>query len=145
MASVHRSKIDAWLVAMLAGAMALALLVVAVTLGEARTPLVWWSLVPGASVGLGLPAWILLSTRYTIDPPELRIRCGPFRWQIPIAEITALAPTRNPLSSPALSLDRIRISYSKGRSLMVSPQHTDRFVHELESARRALRHGADTH
>ncbi|MBX3696339.1 MAG: PH domain-containing protein [Dokdonella sp.] len=145
MASVHRSKIDAWLIAMLAGAMALVVLVFAATIDRAATPLVLWSLLPGACVGLGLPAWILLSTRYTIDPPELRIRCGPFRWRIPIAEITALAATRNPLSSPALSLDRIRISYSAGRSLMISPQDADRFVHELESARSALTHGANKH
>lgn len=143
MASVHRSKIDTWLIAMLAGALALVVFVVAITIGEAETPLVLWSMVPGACVGLGLPVWILVSTRYTIDPPELRIRCGPFRWRIPIAEITALAATRNPLSSPALSLERIRISYSAGRSLMVSPQDADRFVHELETARSALTHAAE--
>jgi hypothetical protein len=138
LASVYRSRIDTWLIATLAGALAVVVLVVVITIAEAGTALAFWSLVPGAFIGLGLPLWILSSTCYTIDPPELRIRCGPFRWRIPIAEISAMTATRNALSSPALSLERIRISYSAGRSLMISPRDADRFMHELEAARSAL-------
>jgi hypothetical protein len=52
---------------------------------------------------------------------SLLIRCGPFRWTVPIDSITAVEETRNPLSSPALSLDRLRIRYGKQRQVMVSP------------------------
>ena len=31
----------------------------------------------------------------------------------PVAEITRITPTRNPLSSPALSLDRLRNEYGR--------------------------------
>ena len=37
----------------------------------------------------------------------------------------------NWLSGPALSLDRLRIDYGRGRSLLVSPKERERFVSEL--------------
>jgi hypothetical protein len=41
--------------------------------------------------------------------------------------------TRSPLSSPALSLDRIRIDYGKGKSVMISPLNKADFLLELQS------------
>jgi hypothetical protein len=35
--------------------------------------------------------------------------------------VRAIGPTRNALSSPALSLDRLRIEYSHSLAVMVSP------------------------
>lgn len=64
---------------------------------------------------------ILLRTVYRVDRKELRIYCGPFWWTVKIADIESVAETRSPLSSPALSLDRIRINYGERRSVMVSP------------------------
>ena len=63
---------------------------------------------------------MLIGTHYTVDGNTLRIACGPFRWQVPVDAIESVEPTRNPLSSPALSLDRLRIQYGK-RKIMVSP------------------------
>jgi len=95
--------------------------------------------VPGAAwiagfmllVGGALPLWILGGTKYTIAAPMLIVQSGPFRWQIPVAEITRIEPTRNPLSSPALSLDRLRITYGRNRACMVSPRDKDAFIAEL--------------
>jgi hypothetical protein len=52
-----------------------------------------------------------------------------------VLDITAITPTSNPLSSPALSLDRLRIDYGKGRSVMISPRDKQGFLGAMESAR----------
>jgi hypothetical protein len=46
-------------------------------------------------------------------------------------DIRTVTPTRNPLSSPALSLDRLRIDYGRGRRIMVSPRDPGAFLREL--------------
>jgi hypothetical protein len=61
----------------------------------------------------------------------LVVRSGPFKWCIPIADITSITPTSNPLSSPALSLDRLRIEYGRGHLLMISPRDKEQFVRDL--------------
>lgn len=67
------------------------------------------------------------------------MRCRIRKWQVPIAGITGITPTSNPLSSPALSLDRLRIDYGRGKSLMISPKNKEQFIRDLEARRRALR------
>lgn len=76
-------------------------------------------------------AWIWRATDYTLTSSELLIRCGPFRWRVPLAEIEEVNPTRNPLSSPALSLDRLEVVYRRGRVLLISPQDKNRFLRSL--------------
>lgn len=95
--------------------------------------------IPAIVLGAGLPVWLMLSTTYTIGESSLLVRSGPFKWQVPIAGITGITPTSNPLSSPALSLDRLRIDYGRGKSLMISPKNKEQFIRDLEARRRALR------
>lgn len=71
--------------------------------------------------------WILFGTRYVVDQGTLVIRCGPFRQRLRISGIESVEPTRSPLSSPALSLDRLRITYAGGKRVMVSPADQERF------------------
>jgi hypothetical protein len=59
---------------------------------------------------------------------ELRIHCGPLRWQIPIQDIIYISATRSLFASPALSLDRLRIDYRDGRMVMVSPRDKEPFI-----------------
>jgi hypothetical protein len=131
---VFRSKVDAWLGAVLIATPILAvasILTNAVLQGGAV--LVFVALL--AVLPVGLPLWLLCSTHYTLTPTELRIRCGPFSWQLALKDIRTVQPTRNPLSSPALSLDRLRIDYGLGRSIMISPTDRERFLRELEARR----------
>ncbi|MCM2311095.1 MAG: PH domain-containing protein [Steroidobacteraceae bacterium] len=133
--TVHRSKIDAWLVAVLAISSVASLFGAAVVLAEGSTAS--WALGAFiAGIGVFLPIWLLLSTRYTLERDQLLVESGPFRWRVPIAEISGVTPTSNPLSSPALSLDRLRIDYGRGASLMISPRDKDKFLSDLEAARR---------
>lgn len=133
---VFRSKVDAWLAAvLLTGAMASVGAVVAVAAVQA--PLYALLLSPIVLLGAVLPLWILMTTDYTLAGGELRVRCGPFRWRVPLHAIRAVEPTRDPLSSPALSLDRLRIDYGRYESIMISPADKERFLSELERRRSA--------
>ena len=49
---------------------------------------------------------------------------------MPLAAIDAVEPARNPLSSPACSLDRLRIEYGAKR-IMISPLDKAGFLRAL--------------
>jgi len=80
--------------------------------------------------------WIMYGTRYIVDQGVLLIYCGPFRKRLRVSEIESVEPTRSPLSSPALSLDRLRITYAGGKKIMVSPEDPDRFRNAIGQAQR---------
>ena len=85
-----------------------------------------WSeglLVVSLLVGMdSLMLWVLYGTGYTITPDRLLIRCGPFTFPVTIHGIDSITPTRSPWSSPACSLDRLKVVYGLSRqSIMVSP------------------------
>ena len=78
--------------------------------------------------------WLALSTSYRVDENELVIRAGPFSWRIERASISNIARSRSVLSAPALSLDRLEITYGNGQSILVSPQDKDGFIKALENS-----------
>jgi hypothetical protein len=130
----YASRIDAWL------AIALAASAVIAAAGAWRAAAVagpgqWLVIVPVLVLAFGLPAWVLATTSYTITADELLVRSGPFHWRIALRDITGVVSTRSMLSSPALSLERLRIDYGRGRSIMVSPRDRTGFVAELERRR----------
>jgi hypothetical protein len=125
-----RSRIDWWLAAVMVLSAAASLMAV-VTVAVVESPLLGLAISPLLLLSVGLPLWLLLATYYRIDAAELHVRCGPFAWCIPLQEIRAIAPTRNPLSSPALSLDRLRIDFGRGRAIMISPLDKAAFLAEL--------------
>lgn len=129
-----RSKTDAWLVAVLLSS--IALLVAGLWTAHAQDgPLPLALIAPILLLGAGLPVWVLVGTHYTFVDDHLVVHSGPFRWRIALREVRAVAPTRSPLASPALSLDRLRIEYGAGRSVMVSPVDKEAFLRELERRR----------
>jgi hypothetical protein len=132
---IHKSKVDAWLVAVLAISIIVSLFAAVAVLAEGSTTS--WALAAFiAGIGAGLPIWLLSTTRYTLHGDQLIVQSGPFKWRVPVTEITGVTPTSNPLSSPALSLDRLRIDYGRGASLMISPRDKEKFLSDLEVARR---------
>jgi len=115
-----KSKIDLWLLFLLVAVMVFEIIVMSIAATQATDPLEATFLIMAALAIVALLGSMLLGTHYTVDGGTLRIACGPFRWKVPIDAIEAVEPTRSPLSSPALSLDRLRIRYGK-RRIMVSP------------------------
>ena len=131
------SKIDGWLLVVLLGS-ALACLFAASSIVMSRMAGPLWLAAAITLVGCVLPVWLLVATNYVLTATTLDVRSGPFKWQVSIAEVTSIMPTRNPISSPALSLDRIRIDYGDGRWIIVSPREKERFMRELEQRRARL-------
>jgi membrane protein YdbS with pleckstrin-like domain len=124
------SKVDRWLGVLLVISAAVSVAGV-VIVGIEASPMLAVFLSPVMLLGAALPLWLLRATRYTIDSSDLHIRCGPFAWRVPFHEIRSITPTRSPLSSPALSLDRLRIDFGRAGSIMVSPRDKERFLEEV--------------
>ena len=78
-----------------------------------------------------LVPWVFASTYYVVDVRELKVVSGPFRWRIPLRDITRVTPTRAWWSSPALSLDRLCIEYGNGKWILVSPVRREEFLSAL--------------
>ena len=80
-----------------------------------------------ALVGAGLPIWLLMTTEYIVSDGALIIKSGPFKTVVPLDSINSVSDTRNPLSSPALSLDRLEITYQGHKRVLVSPIDKEQF------------------
>ena len=79
-------------------------------------------------VGIILLISLLFYTiRYTIEGENLLI----WHTKIDIKSIRKVYQTRNPLSSPALSIDRIAIVYNKFDEVLISPVDRADFIQEL--------------
>ena len=131
---LYRSKIDAKF-GLVSGLAVLVLIVAAVTFPDsARGPAL--ALHAVGLIGLAVCVWTLLGTYYVIDATSLIIRSGPFHWVVPLREIRSVRATRDAHSGPALSFDRLRIEYSGGRAILVSPREKELFLADL--ARRGV-------
>ena len=133
----YASKVDWWLgiLLVLAPLAAVGGALIALSSGAPSTV---------ALAGVALMAVIYLGAvfpmRYGIDDDVLIVRYGLIRQRVPLADITLVEPTRNPLSSPALSLDRLMIHYGR-RRIMISPAARDEFLAELAKGARLHRNG----
>lgn len=134
MAMRFESKRDLWLVLLLRGMPIVVLLIVGdawyLSHHDLRGPII------GAFILLLAEIFffeaVLRSTYYVVDGPTLIIRSSGITWRVPIAEIRSITPTRSALSSPALSLDRLRIEYG-GRRILVSPEDRHKFIEALRA------------
>jgi len=133
--TIHTSKKDWWIVLIIVGT-AIVLAVVALqqisTRGFTQPP-TWITL--GAFIFYtAIVSIFAFPVSYEIKPPDLLIRSGLTRSRIPLDAIEAVKPTRNPLSAPALSLDRLQIDYRKKDKIafnLISPQDKTAFLKEL--------------
>ncbi len=71
--------------------------------------------------------WMFSKIKYVIEGTMLKV------WgvKIDIHSIKRIYKTNNPLSSPALSLDRIAIVYNTYDEVLISPKLKKEFVEEL--------------
>ena len=92
----------------------------------------WTAMILVGSLLLGMDSlmlWVLYGTSYTITPDRLLIRCGPMTFGVRLESIEFIFPTRSPWSSPACSLDRLRIVYGLSQqSIMISPEDKSEFL-----------------
>ncbi len=138
MEQTYTSKIDTWLLIVIVLSMAACLAVPFVRFQATGMFGLVVSL-PIMLIGVGLPLWVYTDTRYRLTDTTLFANTGPFKWEIPLRDITKVTPTRDSMSGPALSFDRLRIDYGKGKSLIISPKQKQQFIDDLEQ-RRARSH-----
>ena len=130
----NNSKKDTWLTIVIFGSIA-ACLAACATLVTAGAPINLLTAGLLIVIGVIFPLWIMRTTYYVLGDDRLLVRCGPFHWTAPLADIVSVKRTRNPLSGPALSLDRVQIRYGRLRSVLISPEHRERFLVDLETRR----------
>ena len=126
-----RSKVDTWILILMIVAIVFQVVAVGAAALQADDPLATTGLLLLVIGVSGLMLWLLVGTHYTVDRGYIRIASGPFRWKVPVEDITSISRTKNPLSSPALSLDRIMIRYGKRRRVMISPADRDGFLRAI--------------
>lgn len=131
-AARYPSKRDLWLVVVLWLSIATMLFGAWVVWQAPGTALFRVGLTAVFALFAGFMIWILHGTRYELRDEALVIRSGPFRWSRSVHAIREVRPTHNPLSSPALSLDRLAIRF-RGHKLpvMISPVRRDEFLADL--------------
>jgi purine-cytosine permease-like protein len=127
-AKQFKSKIDRWIFVLLIVVIIVQIVAVGSAAIQARDPLITTGMIFLMIGVVGLMVWLLLGTYYTVDRGVIKVVSGPFRWKIPIDQITSVTATKSPLSSPALSLDRICIRYGKRRRIMISPADRAAFL-----------------
>ncbi len=137
-AKQFKSKIDRWIFVLLIVVIVVQVVAVGSAAIQARDPLATTGLIFLMIGVVGLMVWLLLGTHYTVDRGVIKVVSGPFRWKVPVDQITSVTATKSPLSSPALSLDRICIRYGKRRRIMISPADRAGF---LEAIGRNLENG----
>ena len=79
--------------------------------------------------------WPVFSTTYAIGNNTLTIRSMFLKWAIPLENIKTVSKTNNSISSPALSLDRLKIEYLKDgkmKQILVSPRDQQAFRQTVE-------------
>ncbi|HYA13505.1 MAG TPA: PH domain-containing protein [Syntrophales bacterium] len=132
MKRVYESKRDGWIVILLWAAV-MAMLIAVWDLWGARVPLAFRLLISVLMLlSTAFVLWVLYGTRYILTDKTLTVQSGPFRWVIDLETISEISPTRNPVSSPACSLDRLHIRYRPNPSgLMISPQDKAGFLRDL--------------
>lgn len=128
---VYPSKVDAWLVVVLGAAVVFPLVLGAQLVFVSKAAAV--GCLGASAFVLGVLGVAVFPCRYLLEGDHLLVRAGLLRWKVPYKAITAVELTMNPLSSPALSLERVRIDYA-GRSIMVSPVERAEFVQALRAA-----------
>jgi len=116
-----KSKVDSWIGVLLGVVIVVQILAIGSAALQAGDPRMTTLMILLGIAIVGLMIWLMLGTYYVVDRGKLTVVAGPFRWKVLIDQISAVEPTRSPLSSPALSLDRLRIRYGKNRRIMISP------------------------
>ncbi len=134
---------DWWLVGLLSVVTAALLVGGGTAVGVAVVTGQLMALVPGTMLLLvgSLLLWVVLGTHYEITDANLLVRCGPFRWTVPLDAIEEVVPA-GWLGGPAievnlsLSVRGLRVRYRKASGrlswpIRIAPRDRAAFLLEL--------------
>ena len=137
----YRTKVDRWLVVVLAGGVAIPIVIGLVAYLRIGPTLAAWLPLSIALLMIAIICVVAVPTRYEVMPDCLRIRSGLLRWEVPLAQIVSIRSTSNPLGSPAWSLDRLEVTWLKSgnvRSILISPERAQEFLRDVADRNVAL-------
>lgn len=122
---IFKSKVDWWMAAIFL-AVPISMIYGVITEPNAILMLV-------TTIVIVLLATLFFGTKYIIEGEELIVYGGIYKKRINIKQIRSLRPSKNPLSAPAMSIDRIEITYNTTFSevILVSPKDKEGFVKRL--------------
>jgi len=128
----YRSKVDWWLVPLLCLPPVASIAVCINLVLEGKMSELPWGIAAVLFVA-GLYLGLVVPIKYGLDDSTLVVRFGVCRQRIALEDILEVRLTHNPLSSPALSLDRLRVQFGSGpfKVVMISPADRDRFLDDL--------------
>ena len=133
----YRSKIDWWLGILLGGTMVLMLYIVIEPLIHGEGIQLGMTIVSVITLLIVLPLFFI---KYTLYSTHLLISCGIYgKERVEYHLIHQMKETKNPISSAAMSLDRLQIDYmEKGyhQTVLISPVRKKEFIHRLEQYRK---------
>lgn len=137
------SKVDWWMAAILILVPVIELAICVMIVRSGGIEALAWGLMPVVLVAV-LYVLVVWPIRYGITDRELIIRFGVIRRRVPLEKITEVRPTRSPVSSPALSMDRLVIRTKKGflSQAQISPARREEFL-ALLAARAGLERKGD--
>ena len=126
------SKIDWWVpVFVLASVLAAPVLSTMGAKHTAMTTPVMAVLAISLALPVGLFVWMYGNTSYVIAGDELRITCGPSKETVAIDSISRIRRTISPMSSPALSFQRLEIHYGRFGEVLISPEDQRGFIRAI--------------
>ena len=125
--TVFRSKVDWWFILILVAipGSPIAYEWMKRGVGAPSAPF-WLSLAVAAFVVVAL-----IPIRYVIEGRTVSIKCGLVGWEygsFSVDDVQSVRPTHNPLSSPALSLDRLRVEVGFFGPVLISPKDKAGFL-----------------
>ena len=130
MKQVYYSRVDWWIAALVVGSVLFCFVLGFYLLRADRT---------SAFILFGITALMVVITlllvipcAYTLFDDHLLVQSGVIRYKIPYTDIRKIEKSSNPLSSPALSLRRVKITKKKG-FLLISPPDRDQFIKDLST------------
>lgn len=125
---VYYSRVDWWVGVLLAGSLFFCFGLGVYLLCYDRTVALIVFGITACSVAFVL--LLAVPCKYTLLDDHLLVQAGLIKFRIPYFEIRKMEKSSNPLSSPALSLRRIKITKTKG-FLLVSPRDRDQFIKDV--------------
>ncbi len=132
---IFQTKKDTWLVLILILGAGMLLVQASLAMIKGFHQIETWILLVAFVVYFGILRLFAYPVYYEITTSTLEIRSGILlHYTIPLSSIEFVTLTRSPLSSPAWSLDRLRIEYVKDnarRVIMISPKDKKTFLLEL--------------
>jgi len=128
--SIYYSKVDWWLIGVIIGSVLFCIVLGIFIYNQSRIGSI---ICFGSGVFTGgLFLLFAFPCKYTLTEDRVIIQSGFFRQEALYSQITGVRKSNNPLSAPALSLQRVKITMTNGFKL-VSPKNREQFIEELKS------------